>query len=209
MTSAERLLLIDRGEKHYGGRMVLQIDKFQLIAGDTILLVGKNGSGKSTFLRVLAGVTILTKGKIERSRLLRNSKIGYVPQAGGLYGDMTLRENLQVYSRMFDVKWEAGRLRSLPFESALRPVLDLPVSQLSGGTQKLATLACILTGQPDALLLDEPSSDLDHQHVDELYSLLADMRSALEFMVVTTHYVRGLEFFDQKLEIADGKIVYD
>jgi ABC-type multidrug transport system ATPase subunit len=172
-----------------------------------VLLVGQNGSGKSTFLRVLAGATILTTGKITRSRKLRELKIGYVPQSGGLYGDMTFRENLQIYCRLFGVPWTASLLNGIHFKGALEQIMDLPVAQLSGGTQKLAALSCILALEPDALLLDEPASDLDSQHEIELYAVLADLCKKLRFIVVSTHDVRGLEFLRRTVRLGDGKFV--
>jgi ABC-2 type transport system ATP-binding protein len=183
---------------------VLYIDDFNLTLGDSVLLLGHNGSGKSTLLRILAGATILTSGKISRSPMLRDLRVGYVPQAGGLYGDMTLRENLQIYCRIFGVAWTASRLNNLHFSDALQSILDLPVAQLSGGTQKLATLACILAVEPEALLLDEPASDLDGRHVEELYAVLAGLCARLKFIVVSTHDVRGLDFLRRKLELVDG-----
>src|SRR5215470_1831531 len=88
-------------EKQYGDRKVLSVRDFALAAGDRILLMGANGSGKSTLLRIIAGVTLISRGRLERSPELARMVIGYVPQAGGLYGDMTLRQNLAVFSRLY------------------------------------------------------------------------------------------------------------
>lgn len=207
MNSPAPLLTIDGAEKRYAGRTVLQIDSFRLYDGDRLLLVGQNGSGKSTFLRILAGATILTTGTLTRSPPMRNLRIGYVPQSGGMYGDMTFGENLEIYCRLFGVAWTPSRLTSIRFADALEPILGLPIAQLSGGTQKLAALACMLAIEPDALLLDEPASDLDRRHAAELYSVLAELCTALKFVVVSTHDVRGLEFLHRKLELADGRIL--
>jgi ABC-type multidrug transport system ATPase subunit len=207
MTSAEPLLSICGAEKRYGGRTVLRIDNFGIADGDRILLVGQNGSGKSTLLRVLAGATTLTTGKINRSPPMRDLKIGYVPQSGGMYGDMTLRENLEIYCGLFGLPWAEARLSSLHFWPALEPVQDLPIAQLSGGTQKLAMLACILAIEPDALLLDEPASELDGHHAVELYSLLANLCTTLRFIVVSTHDVRGLVFLHRTLELSNGSFL--
>ena len=205
MISGQPILEIDSAEKRYGRRMALHIDHFALTEGDRVLLVGQNGSGKSTFLRVLAGATILTTGKITRSPAMRQLKIGYLPQSGGMYGDMTLRENLEIFCRLFNVTWSESRVNGMHFADALQPVWDLPVAQLSGGTQKLAGLACILAIQPDALLLDEPASDLDPEHAKEFYILLAGLCQTLKFVVVSTHDTRGLDFFHRTLVLKDGR----
>jgi ABC-type multidrug transport system ATPase subunit len=124
-----------------------------------------------------------------------------------MYGDMTLRENLQIYWQMFGAGWTSSILNRISFSDAIEPILDLPVAQLSGGTYKLAALACILALEPNALLLDEPASELDSDHAAELYSELKDLSKRLRFVVVSTHDVRGLEFLDRKVELDDGKIV--
>jgi len=207
MTSPAPLVVIDAAEKRYGGRTVLHIDGFRLDDGDRLLLLGQNGSGKSTFLRVLAGATILTRGRLTRSPLMRSLRVGYVPQSGGMYGDMTFAENLEIYCRLFGVSWTPERLTSVHFADALRPVAKLPIGQLSGGTQKLATLACMLAVEPDALLLDEPASDLDNQHAAELYSSLAELCTALRFIVVSTHDVRGLESLHRRMVLDNGRFL--
>jgi ABC-2 type transport system ATP-binding protein len=181
MTSGQRMLEIDSAEKRYGRRMALHIDHFALTEGDRVLL------------------------KITRSPAMRQLKIGYLPQSGGMYGDMTLRENLEIFCRLFNVTWNESRVNGMHFTDALQPVWDLPVAQLSGGTQKLAGLACILAIEPDALLLDEPASDLDPEHAKEFYILLAGLCQTLKFVVVSTHDTRGLDFFHRTLVLKDGR----
>src|SRR5258708_17058482 len=89
------LIRLNDVQKWYGARRGLAIDEFVINGGDNVLLIGANGSGKSTLLRVVAGITLPTSGTVDRTALARIT-IAYVPQGGGLYGDMTLRENLTI-----------------------------------------------------------------------------------------------------------------
>ena len=201
------LLRMANVEKQYGARKVLSVKDFALAAGDRILLLGANGSGKSTLMRIIAGVTRISRGRLERSAELERMVIGYVPQAGGLYGDMTLRQNLAIYSRLY------GTQPSRPAEdtwfirdTTLASFIDVQVDDMSGGIRQLATFACVLSAGPHALLLDEPSSELDTDHARQIFECLATLRDAMAFIIVSSHEGRSLDFLNRRIVMSKGEM---
>jgi ABC-type multidrug transport system ATPase subunit len=194
-------------EKQYGARKVLSVKDFALAAGDRILLMGANGSGKSTLMRIIAGVTLISRGRLKRSPEFARMVIGYVPQAGGLYGDMTLRQNLAVFSRMYGT--QPGRPAEDAWfvrDTSLASFIDVQVSDMSGGIRQLAAFACVLSAGPHALLLDEPSSELDTDHARQIYESLAALREAMAFIIVSSHESRNFDFLNRKIVMAKGQI---
>jgi len=201
------LLRMANVEKQYGARKVLSVQDFALAAGDRILLLGANGSGKSTLMRIIAGVTLISRGRLERSAELARMVIGYVPQAGGLYGDMTLRQNLAIFSRLYGTQ-PSRRAEDAWFvrDTSLASYIDVPVSDMSGGIRQLAAFACVLSAGPHALLLDEPSSELDTEHAHQIYECLAALRDAMAFIIVSSHESRSLDFLNRRIVMAKGRI---
>jgi sulfate transport system ATP-binding protein len=194
-------------KKRYGKREVLAIEEFELAEGDRILLSGANGSGKSTLLRILAGVTPITNGRLERSPQLASMVVGYVPQAGGLYGDMTLRQNLAIYSRMYDTQpSRAAEEVWFVRDSSLKAFVDVPVGVMSGGIHQLAAFACVLSAGPQALLLDEPSSELDSAHSGQIYEWLALLRDSMSFLIVSSHESRSFDFLNRHVRMEGGRV---
>ena len=134
--------------------------------------------------------------------------IGYMPQAGGLYADMTLRQNLQIFSHMYDLQ-PSRPAEDTWFvrETALLPFIDMPVAEMSGGIQQLAIFACVLSAGPHALVLDEPDSELDTTHVGQIYDCLAELGGAMDFLIVSSHFPRKLEFVNRSIVMANGRII--
>jgi ABC-type multidrug transport system ATPase subunit len=193
-------------EKRYGRRVALAIDDFSISSGERLLLLGPNGSGKSTLLRLLDGISRPTKGRIDRA-MPERIRIGFVPQAGGLYGDMSLRQNLAIFHRFFGNYGARPIVRRTFIEDAgLGRVMDVPLAELSGGLQKLATLACMFTSAPDALLLDEPTAGLDVKRAGLVLGVLRAWER-LAFLVVSSHHVEGFDFIQRRVEIRDGNLL--
>ncbi len=205
MTNSSALIIMKNVEKRYGRRLVLVIDDFTISSGDRVLLLGRNGSGKSTLLRLLAGISRPSSGKLARPRQVT---IGYAPQAGGLYPDMTLRDNLAIFHRLYGGK-SAERLVAHQFigDTGLGPLIDVQVGELSGGFRKLAALACVLASStPEALLLDEPTADLDEKHASLVIDVLQRESAKLAFLVVSSHPTHGLDFLKRRVFIENGRI---
>ena len=185
---------------------MLDIGNFELLVGEKILIVGANGSGKSTLLRLIAGISTVSEGRVERSKELRTMRIGFVPQSGGLYEDLTLWQNFEVFRRLYGMEPDYSLSNTWLGEcGSLDTVKNIPVGQMSGGIKQLATIACVLSFRPDSLLLDEPASDLDVVHRKQLSKLLADLAPALAFLLISAHDTHGFDFFDRKISMSDGR----
>jgi ABC-2 type transport system ATP-binding protein len=202
---SEALIKMNNVEKRYGHRVAITVDELTIYSGDRLLLLGPNGSGKSTLLRLLAGISRPTSGRVMFVGS-RRIAIGFVPQAGGLYGDMTVRQNLRIFHQIFNTSGTGTFVENeFIVASGLNRILDVPVDELSGGAKKLAMLACVLTSAPNGLLLDEPADALDREHASHVFSILHAL-ATVEFLIVSSHRTEGLEFLERRVLISDGHV---
>jgi ABC-type multidrug transport system ATPase subunit len=164
-------LLRARGAaRRYGATVALEPTDLDVADGDRIALVGPNGAGKSTLLALLAGALAPTAGTIER---VAGVRIGWTPQRPSHYARLTARENLELFAR----------LEGVPRQEtvALLERFDLPPDHSSGtlsvGNRQRLNLALSLLGEPDVLLLDEPTAALDPEHRARLWEAISDVRA--------------------------------
>jgi len=155
---AASLLAARRVGRRFGARVALVAIDFTARSGDSVALVGANGAGKSTLLALLAGALKPTSGEIVRDTSAR--RVGWVPQRPALYSRLSALENLEHFARLEAVPTPKERARELLqlVEVTSDPV---PAGTLSSGNQQRLNLAIALLSDPDALLLDEPTSSLD------------------------------------------------
>jgi len=182
------LVTLHEVEKRYGSRTVLRIDRFELCRGDSLLVTGANGSGKSTMMRLLSGISVASSGRVRQTPAYRAMKVCHVPQAGGLHPGLSLADNLRAWQRLVGSEGPADLaaqwyIRGLDLE----PFMQTRCGELSGGFQRLAALACALATDPDGLFIDEPLSGIDTSHANALLQGLAAERSRLQFLVATGH----------------------
>ncbi|CAG0934908.1 putative multidrug ABC transporter ATP-binding protein YbhF [Thermoflexales bacterium] len=170
--------------------------------GEIFGLVGPDGAGKTTMLRLLAAVMTPTAGQVtvvghdsvKDAEKIRG-QVGYMPQRFSLYGDLSVQENLQFYADIFGVH---GPERQRRFEQVLSfaHMSDIPdrrAKQLSGGMQKKLGLACTLIHRPDVLLLDEPTTGVDPVSRREFWDLLTELHLQGTTIVVSTPYMDEAE----------------
>jgi ABC-type multidrug transport system ATPase subunit len=195
------LITLENVVKWYGRQLVVIVDNLIIRSDDRILLLGRNGSGKSTLLRILAGIARPSSGVITKSQPMT---VGFVPQLGGLYGDMTLRQNLWVFQKAFSTRGTEKLVGKEFLEDAgLGASMDVPVSKLSIGFRKMAALGCVLAAPGvEALLLDEPMADLDTAHKEQVKFTLE--RTKLQFLVVSAHDTGTIDF-ERHLVLEDGR----
>jgi ABC-2 type transport system ATP-binding protein len=170
--------------------------------GELFGLVGPDGGGKTTTLRMLAGILPPTSGEaFVAGRSVRTdaeavkSRIAYMAQRFGLYRDLSVVENLHFYADLFDVPARARseRIERLLAFSALTPFQHRLAGQLSGGMKQKLGLACALVHQPDVLLLDEPTNGVDPVSRRDFWRILYEMLTEGATILVTTAYLDEAE----------------
>ena len=200
----------------YGATVVLQDVSFELAAGDTLAILGRNGVGKSTLLSTLMGFTTLHAGSmrlngrpIEALASHRRNRLGlgYVPQEREIFPSLTVEENLSVAYRASSA-WSLAQVFELfpPLKERRRNAGD----RLSGGEQQMLAIGRALVGAPSILLLDEPMEGLAPIIVESLYDTLARIRdeAALTVVLVEQKVDLALSFARDAIVLDRGRIVY-
>ena len=205
--SNEPLLSLRRAVKRYGASEVLRIPKFDVFSGDRIEITGSNSSGKSTLARILSGYGQLSEGTYHRSASLRQSPIGYLPQYGGVFPELTLLQNVSAISRLLGRKAEVNPHSEQVFADLdLYDFLDRKAASLSGGIQRLGALAAIVSARPRGLILDEPFAGLDATKLEMVCDFLRADRYAFEFILLTGHETSGVFASGARVHIEQGEI---
>ena len=166
--------------------------------GELFGLVGPDGAGKTTTLRLLAGLLGVTDGKANILGFDLKSQaesikphVGYMAQQFSLYGELSVLENLQFFAELFDVsKQDQGeRTERLLLFAGLTEFTDRRAAKLSGGMQKKLALACTLIHQPSILLLDEPTTGVDPVSRREFWNILTELHVNGTTIIVSTPYM--------------------
>ena len=159
-------------------------------------MIGPNGSGKTTTIKILMGLQRPTSGSAsilnERTPIKRNiSRIGYMPQEMAVYNDLSIHENLQLFAELYSVKKEVfvKRERELIEMVDLVERKDSAVSQLSGGMRHRVSLACTLIHDPEVLFLDEPTVGVDPELRVGFWDYFSKLRQKGKTIIMTTHYM--------------------
>lgn len=188
--SSAPLLEADRVGRTFGDRAALEDVDLVVCAGESVALVGANGAGKSTLLAVLAGALAPTSGGIIQAAPDR--RIGWVPQRPSLYSRLSARENLEHFGRLERVAHPRARAKELldMVEIAADPV---PAGSLSGGNQQRLNLAIALLGDPDILLLDEPTSSLDPRQRRRFWQIADELPERGGAVVFATQHLSEVD----------------
>jgi ABC-type multidrug transport system ATPase subunit len=176
----------------------------QVQPGEVVGLLGANGAGKTTLIRMLLGLLAVTSGSVE---LLggppdrqHRARLGYVPQGLGLYGDLTVTENLSFSARAY-----GSAEPKLP--PALTGHAGVLVRELPLGAQRQVAFLAALAHSPEVLVLDEPTSGVDVLARADLWDTIRGQAERGAGVLVTTHYMQEAQQCDRLLLMANGQLV--
>lgn len=203
MTKAMTLEINDIRKK-YGKKTVLDGISLSAEAGSCIGILGGNGCGKSTLLSIIAGLSRADSGSVTAVKDNSKAVIGYVPQGTPLMEELSAWDNLRLwYSRdALKRELESGVLKMLGIDTFLK----VPVRKMSMGMKKRLSIGCAVYGNPDILLLDEPTAALDIVCKESIYSYIDDFRKKGGIVLFVTHDVHEFELCDRCYVMKDGRL---
>jgi ABC-type multidrug transport system ATPase subunit len=199
--------------KSFADHVAVEDVTFDVRSGEVYGLIGPNGAGKTTLIRMLCGLYRPSSGSgsvlgldIERDRALIRARVGYMSQGNGLYGDLTVGENLRFYGDVYGVR-DGARAREVARWLGVDDVLGQVVATLSTGLRQRAALAAVLVHRPDLVVLDEPTSGVDPVARDTMWALVREIAAQGVTALVTTHVMPEAERCDRLALLADSRLI--
>lgn len=202
--------------KTYGPVTAVDDLSFEVRPNETFGLLGPNGAGKTTTIHMIVGLLRPDSGQIavggisDPTRPEVRRSIGIAPQILSLYGDMTVRENLMFFGRLYGMHGRRlrGRVRAVLERGALTERAGSLVKTLSGGMQRRLQLACAMLHEPQVLLLDEPTVGIDPQARHHIFQDIRELKSQGRTVLLTTHYMEEAQQLCDRIAIMDhGRIL--
>ena len=178
-------------------------------------LVGPDGAGKTTLIRIICGLITPDTGQVKIMGLLPDDKshlnncFGYMPQRFSLYGDLTVMENINIFGSLFGLKPETIRSRAdeILEITNLYEYKNRFADNLSGGMKQKLSLTCALVTRPDILVLDEPTFGVDPESRKEIWKILYDLNKSGMTIFASTPYMDEAELCTKVAFISNGKII--
>ena len=200
--------------KSYETQLALNEISFSASKGEIIGFLGPNGAGKSTMMKILTGFILPTKGTVFISgiNVLKNpieakAHIGYLPEQNPLYEDMYVKEYLQFQASIFKVPKET--IETVVNTVGLKPEVHKKIGQLSKGYQQRVGIAAAIIHNPDVLVLDEPTTGLDPNQIQEIRTLIKELGKD-KTILFSTHIMQEVEAVcDRVIIIKKGELLVD
>ncbi|WP_461215897.1 ABC transporter ATP-binding protein [Lacticaseibacillus sp. GG6-2] len=211
---SEPLLALQHLVKRFGKQTVLEDVNLTVYPGEIVGLIGPSGAGKSTVIKTALGMEVADGGsasviqtQMPNRELL--GKIGYMAQDDALYEALSGKENLLFYGRMKGVAKAvlADAITHVAAVVDLTPDLNKRVSGYSGGMKRRLSLAIALLGDPELLVLDEPTVGIDPALRRKIWAELDKIRDAARGILITTHVMDEAELVDKVALLLDGKVM--
>ena len=217
----EELLRLEKISVYFGKRKILEDLNLSLNQGEILGLLGPNGVGKSTIFNIIIGLLKPNYGSvfIEKKNVTqdpiffrtKNYKIGYVPQHGGYFHDLTLRENLKAISEIVikEKKIREERINLLISKFELESLQNIKAEFLSGGQKKRLVISLALLSNPKILLLDEPFAALDIMTIKSLQQIIVDLQTQHNISIILCdHQARDLlSCVDLAIVLSNGRVI--
>jgi lipooligosaccharide transport system ATP-binding protein len=213
MPPSDEILVHARGlTKRFGDFTAVKAVDFDVRTGEAFGFLGPNGAGKTSTMRMIACSSPVTEGDLSvigmdpRTQGPQiKARLGVVPQQDNLDIELTVRENLEMYARYFDIPHEVARARTnelLDFVQLAERAGD-QVEPLSGGMKRRLTIARSLINEPELIILDEPTTGLDPQARHLLWERLYRLKQRGATLIITTHYMDEAEQLCDRLVVMD------
>lgn len=205
-------VVVDDVHVRRGKRMVLDGLSVEIPHGAIVGLLGPSGCGKTTLMRAIVGVQIVRSGVVTvlgepaGTRNLRK-RVGYMTQQASVYDDLTVRQNLDYFRRV--LHGQVSHVERVIERTKLSDAAGQLVGSLSGGQQRRVSLAVALLGDPELLVLDEPTVGLDPVLRADLWGLFRDLTGEGTTIVVSSHVMDEASRCDRLLLMRDGEIIAD
>ena len=204
--------------KYFGSFVAIRDISFSIPRGQIVAFLGPNGAGKSTTMKILTGFIGASEGRafiggldIRSDRLKAQEKLGYLPENGPLYDDMTPIELLRFFGEARGLKNNRlkDRLEYVNELCALQQVLEKPVGKLSRGYRQRVGLAQALLHDPEVLIMDEPTAGLDPNQIRDFRGNISKLGES-KTILISTHILQEAEAIAQRvLLVHNGGLVYD
>jgi len=214
VTAGPAALAFTRVTKQYGAIPALADVSFEIAAGEMFGLIGPDGAGKTTSIRLACGlirpdggqVAVLGRDPVKSHRAVTGD-VGYLSQRFSLYGDLTIDENIGFFAEIHGVKrFEPVRDRLLAM-TQLTPFRARRADRLSGGMKQKLALACTLVHEPKVLLLDEPTTGVDPVSRREFWKLLSEFLASGLTVVMATPYLDEAERCSRIVLLHEGRVL--
>jgi ABC-2 type transport system ATP-binding protein len=204
--------------KYFGDFAAVRGVSFEVHQGEVVAFLGPNGAGKSTTMKLLTGYLAPSEGvaciaghDMSADRLAGSKKLGYLPENGPLYADMTPRSLLSFFAdaRGLSGAKKRDRINAVVDLCALGSVIGKPIGKLSRGYRQRVGMAQVLLHEPDVLILDEPTAGLDPNQIHEVRETIRKLGES-KTILLSTHILQEVEAMASRaLFINEGRIVFD
>jgi len=208
------MIIIKNLKKYYGEVKAVNGISIEIKKGEMFGLVGPDGAGKTTTIRVLCGLLPFESGKIEilgkdliKFRKKIQNKIGYLSQKFSLYSDLTVDENIEFFAEIHNVKDYKNRRDELLQFTRLTKFRSRLTENLSGGMKQKLALACSLIHKPEILFLDEPTTGVDPVSRRDFWKILSQLQKDNITIVMTTPYLDEAERCNRVALMNKGEII--
>ena len=200
--------------KRYGSTQALNTVTLQIQRGEMFGLIGSDGAGKTTAIRLMCGLLRADSGGIHvlghdpvREHRRMTERVGYLSQRFSLYGDLTIDENVAFFAEIHGVRHYERRREQLLGMTQLTPFRARLADRLSGGMKQKLALACTLVHEPELILLDEPTTGVDPVSRREFWKLLSEFLSGGITIVMSTPYLDEAERCSRVALLHDGRLL--
>lgn len=208
------IIEVNNISKSYGCVKALEDITFSIRKGEIFGLIGADGAGKTTMFRILTTLILPDKGsaKVEGRDIILDYKkirdsVGYMPGRFSLYGDLTVKENLNLFASIFGKKLQDNINLINDIYVQIKPFDNRKASNLSGGMKQKLALCCALIHSPNILFLDEPTTGVDPVSRREFWDILQNLKNKGITIIVSTPYMDEAKKCNRIAFIKDGKLL--